>query len=211
MTGRASRRPAQALTRAASLAAVDDQALITDLLGLTAARRVEHLPVTALLDAGAAQLAQLGLTPAARRRLQAAAELARRFQPVAFPPVPALNRPKHFLPHLARLRAQPVEVFGILTLNARLVLLDDFCTVAGGALTHVSVAAREVFEPAIACRAAAIVLAHNHPSGDAAPSLEDRQFTQVMVEAGALLGIQVLDHLIVTRRAYFSFVEARLL
>ncbi len=76
---------------------------------------------------------------------------------------------------------------------------------------HVGVTAREVFAPAIQHRAAAIVMAHNHPSGDARPSPEDRAFTDLMARAGAVLSIQVLDHLVVTRRGYFSFAEARLL
>ncbi len=60
-------------------------------------------------------------------------------------------------------------------------------------------------------RAAAIVLAHNHPSGDPEPSPDDRTFTRLMVRAGLLLEIRILDHLIITRRAYFSLSEARLL
>jgi DNA repair protein RadC len=76
---------------------------------------------------------------------------------------------------------------------------------------HIAVTPREVFAPAVERRAAAIVLAHNHPSGDPGPSPEDRLFTQLMARAGAVLGIQLLDHLVVTRRAYFSFAEARLL
>jgi DNA repair protein RadC len=192
------------------LDAVDDRVLVAHLVGPAAAGRVQHVPVVALLDSGAAQLAGLGLGPAASRRLLAAAELARRFQPAAGP-APAHQRPQHFLPHLAVLRTAPVEVLGVLPLDARLGLLGGLCPVAGGALMHVSVTAREVFAPAVERRAAAIVLAHNHPSGDPGPSQEDRAFTELMSRAGALLGIQVLDHLVVTRRSYFSFAEARLL
>ena len=60
-------------------------------------------------------------------------------------------------------------------------------------------------------RARLLLLAHHHPSGDPDPSPEDRAFTRLMARAGALLGIRVLDHLIVARRAYFSFAEAQLL
>jgi DNA repair protein RadC len=193
------------------LAAVGDRLLLGDLLGPVAARRVEHLPVAALLEAGADRLAGLGLRPAARRRLLAAGELARRFQPAAGPAGGALERPQHFLPHLEPLRAAPVEVLGVLALDARLAPVGGLCPVAGGALMHVAVTAREVFAPAVERRAAAIVLAHNHPSGDPGPSPEDRAFTGLMARAGALLGIQLLDHLVVTRRAYFSFAEAGLL
>ncbi len=58
---------------------------------------------------------------------------------------------------------------------------------------HLSVSPREVFAPAIPRRAAAVVLAHNHPSGDPSPSFEDRLFTQQMVRPGTMLGIRVLD------------------
>lgn len=193
------------------LHAVDDRLLVSDLLGPAAARRVTRMPVGTLLEADAAQLVRFGLQPAAARRVLAAGELARRFQPAASAPVAVHERPHHFLPHLAALRAAPVEVLGILALDARLGLLSGLCAVAGGALMHIGVTAREVFAPAIQHRAAAIVLAHNHPSGDPEPSPQDRAFTDLMARAGAVLGIQVLDHLVVARRGYFSFAEARLL
>jgi DNA repair protein RadC len=192
-------------------ASLDDRRLLADLIGPAAAAGVDRVPVAWLLDADAGELAGLGLGPTARRRLLAAAELARRFQPAAAPPPGAYELPQHFLPHLGPIRAAPVEVLGVLTLDSRLSLLGDLCTVASGGVMHVCVAAREVFAPAISRRAVAIVLAHNHPSGDPEPSPEDRAFTQMMARAGTVLGIQVLDHLVVTRRSYFSFAESRLL
>jgi len=204
---RRGQRPAK--PRRGPLHAVDDQLLVADLLGPAAARRVDHVPVATLLDAGASELARLGLAPAASRRLLAAAELARRFQPAGVPPA-ALDRPQDYLPHLAHLRSAPVEILGVLVLDARLALLG-FSQVATGALMHVSVTAREVFAPAIERRGAGIVLAHNHPSGDPAPSPDDRAFTQLMVRASVVLGIHILDHLVLTRRSYFSFAGAGLL
>lgn len=194
------------------LDSVDDRLLVRDLVGPSAAERVAHVPVAALLDADAGQLGQAGLAPPASRRLLAAAELARRFQPAATPERGALDRPLHYLAHLGSLRTSPVEVLGVLALDARLRLLGGgMRSVASGALMHVAVTPREVFASAIEQRAAAIVLAHNHPSGDPGPSPEDRAFTSRMAHAGAILGIQLLDHLVVARRAYFSFAEAGLL
>lgn len=190
---------------------MDDRHLLADLLGPAVAAGVRQVPVAALLDADAGELATLGMSPAARRRLLAAAELARRFQPAAVVSPVSCERPQHFLPHLECLRASPVEVLAVLTLDARLGLLGDLCRVASGGVMHVGVTAREVFAPAISRRAAAVVLAHNHPTGDPEPSPEDRAFTHLMTRAGAVLGIQVLDHLVVARRGYFSFAEARLL
>lgn len=205
--------PAPAVPRPARppLHAVDDRLLIRDLVGPAAADRVAHVPVAALLEADPGRLAGLGLRPASGRRLLAAAELARRFQPAAGQPAARCERPQHFLPHLATLRAARVEVLGVLALDARLGLLAGVRPVAGGSLMHVAVTPREVFAPAFELRAAAIVLAHNHPSGDPEPSPEDRAFTALMARVGALLCVPVLDHLVVTRRGYFSFAEARLL
>src|SRR3989442_15299393 len=101
------------------LEAMDDRVLVHDLLGTAAACRVAHVAVPALLEADAAQLGRTGLPPAARRRLLAAGELARRFQPAARPPQGALDRPQHFLPPLTPLRPSPAEVLGVLTLDPR--------------------------------------------------------------------------------------------
>lgn len=195
-----------------AMEAMDDRLLVDDLVGPVAARRVAHVAVPALLEADAVQLARVGLAAASRRRLLAAAELARRFQPSARPPAAPMDRPRHFLPHLEPLRGSPVEVLGLLALDSRLSLIGGgLHQVAAGGLMHIAVTPREVYAPAVQRRAAAIVLAHNHPSGDPRPSPEDRVFTELMARAGAVLGIQLLDHLVVTRRAYFSFAEARLL
>ena len=78
-------------------------------------------------------------------------------------------------------------------------------TIAVGTVAHVSVEAREVFGPAVAARASSVVLAHNHPSGDTEPSPQDAKFTSAMVDAGRVLNIDVLDHLIVARRSFYSF------
>ena len=83
--------------------------------------------------------------------------------------------------------------------------------VSAGTLTNTLVHPREVFEPAIRCGAAHIIAAHNHPSGDPAPSAEDHRLTRQLKEAGALLGIPVTDHVILGGDAFFSFSEEGLL
>ncbi len=189
------------------LDSVDDHALVAEMIGARAAAAVAGLPVRDLLDAGETDLVRLGLAPAARRRLLAGAELARRFQPAAKSGC-CCRAPHDFLAHLGDLRAAAVEALAVLSLNGRLEVVGGPTVVAGGALMHVAVTPREVFGPAIEQRAAAVVIAHNHPSGAPAPSQEDVTFTRHMARAGSVLGIQVLDHLVVTRRAYFSFAEA---
>ena len=85
-------------------------------------------------------------------------------------------------------------------------------TVSIGSLTASIVAPREVFKVAILANCANILLAHNHPSGDCQPSKEDRAITQRLKEAGALLGINVLDHLVIGADGrYFSFADENLL
>jgi len=86
-------------------------------------------------------------------------------------------------------------------------------TVSIGSLTASVVHMRETFKAAILANAAAILCGHNHPSGDPEPSREDRALTQRLVEAGKLLGISVVDHIVIGdgTTAYFSFADQRLL
>lgn len=79
--------------------------------------------------------------------------------------------------------------------------------VTKGILNQSLVHPREVFAPAIQLRAAAIVLVHNHPSGDPNPSRQDLEITDRLVEAGRIIGINILDHLIIGRDGYYSFVD----
>lgn len=83
--------------------------------------------------------------------------------------------------------------------------------VSVGTLTASLVHPREVFAPAIVASAAAVVVAHNHPSGDPAPSAEDKTTTKRIVQAGKILGIPVVDHVIIAGTRQFSFRGAGLL
>lgn len=109
-----------------------------------------------------------------------------------------------------RMEDLPVEEFHVAVLDAQHRLERDI-TVTRGILNSSLVHPREVFREAIAERAAAIVLVHNHPSGDPAPSTDDRVVTEQLVAAGRLLDIPVHDHVIIGRGRYTSFAEAGLL
>jgi DNA repair protein RadC len=109
-----------------------------------------------------------------------------------------------------RLEDLPVEEFHVAVLDAQHRLERDI-TVTRGILNSSLVHPREVFREAIAERAAAIVLVHNHPSGDPTPSADDRLVTEQLVAAGRLLDIPVHDHVIIGRGRYTSFAEAGLL
>ena len=105
-----------------------------------------------------------------------------------------------------RFRAEKREHFLVLPLSAKneVLMVAD---VSVGTLTNTLVHPREVFEPPIRCGAAHIILAHNHPSGDPAPSAEDHRLTRVLKDAGTLLGIPVTDHVIIGGDGFFSFAE----
>ena len=98
-----------------------------------------------------------------------------------------------------RLRGRPHEVFAVLFLDAqlRLIALEELFR---GTLTQTAVHPREVVQRALALHAHAVVLAHNHPSGVAEPSMDDRRLTERLTAALGLVDIRVLDHLVVTRQ-----------
>ncbi len=98
------------------------------------------------------------------------------------------------------------EEFLVLLLDGKNKLLG-FNLVSLGSLTSSLVHPREVFKPAILANAAAIILLHNHPSGDPIPSAEDIALTKRLREVGEIHGIQVLDHVIIGDGRYISFVD----
>ncbi|MFH1610929.1 MAG: DNA repair protein RadC [Patescibacteria group bacterium] len=105
------------------------------------------------------------------------------------------NKKEHFVIFYLDSRNQEIqrEVISVGTLNANLV--------------H----PREVFESAIKNNTAQIIVAHNHPSGDTEPSEDDLMITKKLVEAGKILGIEIIDHIVVTKNEFFSFKERELI
>jgi DNA repair protein RadC len=110
----------------------------------------------------------------------------------------------------SRMQDLPVEEFHVATLDAQHRLEHDIL-VTRGILNSSLVHAREVFRQAIAENAYAVILIHNHPSGDPTPSPEDRVVTSQLVSAGKLIGIDVLDHIIIGRGRFTSFAESGIL
>lgn len=105
------------------------------------------------------------------------------------------------------LRDEPNEVAGMLCLDAhnRVIAYHE---ISRGALDATLMNPRDVFKVALLANAAAIVVAHNHPSGDPTPSAEDCRLTARLVAAGKLIGISVIDHLIIGETRCYSFAEA---
>jgi DNA repair protein RadC len=145
-----------------------------------------------------------------RRRvvvLRAALELGRRAatrRPVQAAPVRSgRDVYAHYrgrLPQLTR------ETFWVLLLDGRNRLRDELC-VSVGTLTAALVHPREVFGPALRAGAASVILVHNHPSGDPAPSVEDVDLTRRLVQAGDLVGVAVLDHVVVAQAGWASVMD----
>jgi DNA repair protein RadC len=108
---------------------------------------------------------------------------------------------------LPRFSAHPVERFGLLLLDARYRIIRT-AVVSTGGVDATPVHPREVFREAALAGASALVLFHNHPSGDPTPSADDIRLTARLRQAGELMGIEVADHVILADDRYYSFREA---
>jgi DNA repair protein RadC len=146
-----------------------------------------------------------GIGPTKASQIMACFEMGRRY----FAPEPAggkVTKPDDILPFVAHLRDKRQEHFCCITLNgAGEVLGNRVITV--GLLNHSLVHPREVFADAITDRAASIICVHNHPSGSLEPSSQDIAITAQLKEAGSLVGIQLIDHVIVTKTSHLSMRE----
>jgi len=150
-----------------------------------------------------------GMTPARAAMIVAGVELGRRTLTRPRPDRNRLSAPREVAALLLpRYGASPVERFGIVSLSTkRRVLRTEI--VSTGTLDTSLVHPREVFRTAAMHRAAAIVLFHNHPSGDPTPSVDDIALTERLQQAGTLMGIEVLDHVILADTRYSRFKETR--
>ena len=168
--------------------------------------------IPGLLHTDAASLTDVkGLGPAKRAELAAVIELARRALAQQLRQSPVFDAPqkvKHFLQ--LQLGAREHEVFAVLFLDAQHRLLK-FDEMFRGTLTQTSVYPREVAKRALELGCAAVILAHNHPSGAAEPSRADEYLTQTLKSALQLIDVRVLDHLVIGHGEVVSFAERGLL
>jgi DNA repair protein RadC len=102
---------------------------------------------------------------------------------------------------------EPTEVFGMLCLTTKHRVIA-YHEVSRGTLDSTPVHPREVFKAAVLSNAAAVIVCHNHPSGDPTPRIDDIEVTRRLVSTGDLLGIPVVDHIVIGDARYFSFKEA---
>ena len=165
-----------------------------------------------LIEADSSTFCQIkGLGLAKYSQIQAAIELGKRYLEANLEKKGVLSNPddtKSFL--LAQLRAYPHEVFACLFLDNRHQIIS-FDEMFSGTIDGASVYPREVVKQALARNAAAVIFAHNHPSGVAEPSLADKNITQRLQEALKLVDVRVLDHFIIGDNTVVSFAEQGLI
>jgi DNA repair protein RadC len=203
--------------------ALSSAELLALVLGAGSARRSAFGLAQDVLGAAGGSLRRIAMQPVAALRavpgvgtvravtIHAALELGRRMAAESRDDGAPIRSPRDVVAVFApRLEDLPVEEFHVAVLDAQHRLERDV-TVTRGILNSSLVHPREVFREAIAERAAALILVHNHPSGDPTPSADDRAVTEQLVAAGRLLDIPVHDHVVIGRGRYTSFAEAGLL
>lgn len=182
------------------------------------ARDIAHTVLTqyrSLADLAGRDISELrkirGMGTAKAATLQAALELAHRVQAEPFSDRITINSPtvlaKRMAPLLRHLRT---ETFHVLLLNTANQIIRDV-VVGEGSLNAVVIHPREVFRIAISESAASVILVHNHPSGNTEPSKEDIHITKQLVEAGKIVDIKVIDHVIIAGNNYTSLAERNLM
>lgn len=117
-----------------------------------------------------------------------------------------ITRPEDVLPLVMEWRGRKQEYFICITLNGAGEVIERR-VITVGILNQSLVHPREVFSEAITDRAASVILVHNHPSGTLEPSTQDIGITRQLIEAGSILGIRVLDHVIITKSGYVSLKD----
>ena len=208
-------RPREKLLRKGA-SALSDQELLAILLGkgtpgmdvMTLASKLARLIDEKGLDVKADDLSQFpGVGDAKSTLILAAIEFARRR---IKPEGAKIETPADLLPHVRHYADRKQEHFLCASINGANEVLN-IRVVSIGLIDRSPVHPREVFADVIADRASAVIVAHNHPSGGLEPSSSDVNVTSQLKAAGAIVGIELLDHIIFNRTDYFSFLEAGIL
>ncbi len=151
-----------------------------------------------------------GIGPAKACTILAATELIKRALKIQDETLPIIQSVKDMMAQAVYMRDKTREHFMAIYLNARNEMIFKkpmFIGTLNANLVH----PREIFAEALKQNAASVILAHNHPSGDPEPSEDDLTITKRLVEAGKIMGIDVLDHIIITKTKVFSFKEKKLI
>ena len=149
-----------------------------------------------------------GIKESKAAQIAACFEIARRLESFNEEVKPKVNSPEDVYRRIyPRMREQKKENFIELCLDTKNQIIREE-TISIGSLNANVVHPREVFKTALAVSAAHIIVAHNHPSGDPTPSREDIEVTKKLIEAGQIIGVDVLDHVIIGDGRHFSMKEA---
>ncbi len=139
-------------------------------------------------------------------QIVACGELGRRFYENNQSGFTTIRNAKDVFDYLQDMRNLQKEHLRGLYLNSHgRIIRDEVISI--GTVNSNMIHAREVFRPAIECNAAAVILAHNHPSGEVRPSAEDISITEDLVKSSKILGISLLDHVIITKEAFYSIIN----
>lgn len=168
-----------------------------------------------LRELGSAAISEItaikGMGPAKATGIKAAFALASRFQARKLENLDRFTSPRQVFDYFHHeFRDSRKEYFLVLLLDGKNRIIRRV-QISEGSLNQSIVHPREVFSPAVKESAAAVILIHNHPTGDPAPSQEDISVTRRLKEAGEIMGIRVLDHIIIGEDEFMSFVEKGLL
>jgi DNA repair protein RadC len=163
---------------------------------------IHYGSLTAMARASAADLQQFsGIGPVTAQQLKAALELAKRLTRERVGERPVVTTPEQAAAVLReRARVLQHEIFWALMLDTKNRLMGEPRKISEGTLNSSLVHPRELFKKALEHSCAALILAHNHPSGDPSPSAEDIKVTKQLISAGQVMGIKVLDHIILGHR-----------
>ena len=152
-----------------------------------------------------------GIGPAKACTILAASELTKRALKIGEATLPIIRSTKDVIAQAVYLRDRSREHLMTIYLNARNEMVWKKQSTFIGTLNANLVHPREIFNEALEHNASSIILVHNHPSGDAEPSEDDLAITKRITEAGKIMGIDILDHVIITKNKVFSFKENKLI
>jgi DNA repair protein RadC len=152
-----------------------------------------------------------GLGTAKAAQIKAMVELGKRLAASVLGSRPVIRSPQDAVELvMADIRDEPQENFKGLFLNTKNEVVKT-CTITVGSLNASIITPRELFREAISCNSAAVIVAHNHPSGDPTPSREDIDISKRLHQAGQMIGIEVLDHLVIGDGRWVSLKERGLI
>lgn len=193
---------------------LSNEELVAILLGTGSAKQnaitlsaslLKRFPMKKLANISSEELVRFpGVGKAKASRIVAALELGSRiYAPTSMTHV-VMRSTEDVVGELRDIVDKRQEYLVVFYLNARYELIQRE-VVGQGSLNHMMITAKEIFAPAVASPCASVIIAHNHPSGDPTPSDDDISFTTRIHEAGQVMGIPMLDHVVVAKQGYFSF------